>query len=125
MDLIEFVNKRAFPEKLAAVLNTFGFTDPELEELEIEEINSTYYKIGEIEYIILDDHDIDEIIKTVEESYKLSIHEILKNEGYEHMYNYINWNDYFIRNPIDINEFIPGLTELYFNDKWYYYSDLI
>ena len=38
MDLIEFVNKRAFPEKVAAVLNTFGFTDPELEELELEEL---------------------------------------------------------------------------------------
>lgn len=125
MDLVEFVNKRAFPEKVAAVLNTFGFTDPELEELELEEINSTYYKIGEIEYIILDDHDIDEIIKTVEESFKSCIYEILENEGYESIHDYINWNDYFVRNPVDINEFIPGLTELYFNDKWYYYSDLI
>ena len=125
MNLIEFVNKRAFPEKVAAVLNTFGFTDPELEELEIEEINSTYYKIGEIEYIILDDHDINEIIKTVEESFKSCIYEILENEGYESIHDYINWNDYFVRNPVDINELILGLTELYFNDKWYYYSDLI
>lgn len=125
MDLIEFVNKRAFPEKVAAVLNTFGFTDPELEELELEEINSTYYKIGEIEYIILDDHDINEIIKTVEESFKSCIYEILENEGYESIHDYINWNDYFVRNPVDINKLIPGLTELYFNDKWYYYSDLI
>ena len=90
MDLIEFVNKRAFPEKVAAVLNTFGFTDPELEELELEEINSTYYKIGEIEYIILDDHDIEEIIETIKENFKLCIHEILENEGYEHLHNYIN-----------------------------------
>ena len=118
MDLIEFVKKRAFPEKVAAVLNTFGFTDPELKELELEEINSTYYKIGEIEYIILDDHDI-------KESFKSCIYEILENEGYESIHNYINWNDYFVRNPVDINELIPGLTELYFNDKWYYYSDLI
>lgn len=125
MNLIEFVKKRAFPEKVAAVLNTFGFTDPELEELEIEEINSTYYKIGEIEYIILDDHDIDDITEIINESYKSSIHEILENEGIEHIHDYIDWDDYFTRNPIDINEFVPGLTELYFNDKWYYYSDLI
>ena len=125
MNLIEFVKKKGFPEKLAAVLNTFGFTDPELEELEIEEINSTYYKIGDIEYIILDDHDIDDITEIINESYKLSIHEILENEGIEHIHDYIDWDDYFTRNPIDIDEFIPGLTELYFNDKWYYYSDLI
>ena len=125
MDLIEFVKKKGFPEKLAAVLNTFGFTDSELEELEIEEINSTYYKIGDIKYIILDDRDINGIIELENENYKLCVREILENEGFEHVYDCIDWDDYFAHNPIDIDEFIPGLTELYFNDKWYYYSDLI
>ena len=43
--------------------------------------------------------------------------EIKGRKGYESIHDYINWNDYFVRNPVDINELIPGLTELYFNDK--------
>lgn len=104
------------PEKLAALLYIFVPEKEDLEEWEISDednsifcINDTYYKVR-----ILPD--------IVEELnyYRQSIIQDSLEEIPEQYQKYIDWDAFFIDNPITINMFINGLEHTVFNGIDYY-----
>ena len=120
--LIAWCKERGFPEKLAALLSTFT---PDLEELNeweisIDEYDDAVFSINDTEYKVLTSSELED----AEEITKDNIIDYYGQDIPDEVLPFVDWDAFFRKNVIEIEDIPPKADSINFNGQWYYYGDV-
>ena len=121
-ELIAWCKERGFPEKLAALLSTFT---PDLEELNeweisIDEYNDAVFSINGTEYQVLTSSELED----AEEITKDNIIDYYSQDIPDEVLRFVDWDAFFRKNVLEIEDILPNGDSINFNGQWYYYGDV-
>ena len=122
VELIAWCKERGFPEKLAALLSIFT---PDLEELNeweisIDEYDDTVFSINDTEYRVLTSSEFED----AEESTKDNIIDYYSQDIPDEVLRFVDWDAFFRKNVLEIEDILPNGDSINFNGQWYYYGDV-
>ena len=121
-ELIAWCEEREFPEKLAALLSTFTPDLEELNEWEIsrDEYDDDVFHINDDEYRVLTSLEFDE----AEEATRDNIIDYYSEDIPEAVLPFVDWDAFFRKNELEIEDVLPNGDSVKFNGQWYYYGDV-
>lgn len=121
-ELIAWCEEHKFPIKLAALLSTFT---PDLEELNeweisIDEYDDAVFSINGTEYQVLTSSELED----AEEITKDNIIDYYGQDIPDEVLPFVDWDAFFRKNVIEIEDILPNGDSINFNGQWYYYGDV-
>lgn len=120
--LIAWCEEHKFPIKLAALLSTFTPDLKELNEWEIsqDEYDNDIFCINGTEYKVLTDLEYDE----AEVIARDNIIDYYSDDIPEIVLPFVDWEAFFRKYELDIEDVLPGGDSIIFNGQCYYYGDI-
>lgn len=119
-ELIAWCEDHGFPIKLAALLSVWSPDLDELEEWDIsqEETEDNVFHVNGDSYIVLDALEFDD----AEEAAREDIIDYLSDDIPESVLPFIDWDAYFRKHELEINDVLFEGDSVKFGNEWYYYG---
>ena len=116
-ELLEWCKQHGFSVKMAALLSVWDPDLDELEEWKIEE-NDREFVVNDDIYEVLTSAEYD----LAEEQTMQDIKDYLTEDVPDALLEYIDWESFFYRNPVGIEDVLSEGDSVQFNNEWYYYG---
>ena len=116
-ELLEWCEQHGFSVKMAALLSVWDPDLDELEEWKIEE-NDREFVVNDDIYEVLTSAEYD----LAEEQTIQDIKDYMTEDVPDALLEYIDWDAFFYRNPVDIEDVLSEGDSVQFNNEWYYYG---
>lgn len=117
-ELLAWCEDHDFPVKLAALLSVWTPDLDELEEWNITDDGGNLFTVNDTQYVVLDELEYSE----AEDNTRDAIIEYLSEDIPESVLPFIDWDSYFYRHEIGIEDVLPEGDSVLFEKEYYYYG---